>query len=65
MEYVFKNSFPPLHLELFPDNCGDVSDENGERFHQGIVAMEKRCQGKWDVSILTDYCWTLARDVPD
>ena len=51
-----KIHFLNSHLDFFPDNCGDVSDERGERFHQGIAAMEKRYQGKWDVSILADYC---------
>jgi len=27
---------------LFPENCGSVSDEHGERFHQNIAAMEGR-----------------------
>lgn len=30
------------HLEEFPPNCGDYSDEQGERFHQDISVMEKR-----------------------
>jgi hypothetical protein len=25
--------------------------------------MEKRYQGKWNCAMLTDYWWTLARDV--
>jgi hypothetical protein len=29
------------HLDFFPYNCGMVSDEHGERFHQGIATMEK------------------------
>ena len=29
------------HLDFFPDNCGMVSDEHGERFHQEIATMEK------------------------
>ena len=36
------------HLERFPANCGDVSDEQGERFHQDIKEMETRYQGRWD-----------------
>jgi len=31
---------------FFPENLGEVSDENGERFHQDILGMEKRYQGK-------------------
>jgi hypothetical protein len=26
--------------------------------------MEKQYQGKWSLSMLADYCWTLKRDVP-
>ena len=29
------------HLDFFPDNCGMVSDEHAERFHQEIATMEK------------------------
>jgi hypothetical protein len=52
------------HLDFFPENLGAVSDEHGERFHQHISNMEKRYQGKWSLSMLVDYCWTLKRDVP-
>jgi len=34
------------HLDFFPLNCGDVSDEHGERFHQDISMMEHRYKGK-------------------
>ncbi|KAJ4451745.1 hypothetical protein ANN_03216 [Periplaneta americana] len=27
--------------------------------------MEKRYQGQWRTNMPADYCWTLARDVPD
>jgi len=50
---------------FFPENLGEVSDEHGERFHQDILATEKRYQGKWTSSMLADYCWTLKRDVPE
>lgn len=53
------------HLDFFPDNCGAVSDEHGERFHQQIAAFERRYQGKWNAAMLADYCWSLKRDVPD
>jgi hypothetical protein len=59
-----KIHFLHSHLEFFPDNLGAVSDEHGERFHQDIASMEKRYQGKWSPSMLSDYCWTLKRDVP-
>ena len=35
------------HLDFFPENLGEFSDEHGERFHQDILAMDKRYQGKW------------------
>ena len=30
------------HLNYFPANLGDVSEEQGERFHQDIKIMEER-----------------------
>ena len=42
------------HLEKFPDNLGDVSDEQGERFHQTLMAVEERYQGRWDRHMLAD-----------
>jgi hypothetical protein len=50
------------HLDFFSENCVAVSDKHGERFHQDVSSMEKRYQGKWNCSVLADYCWTLARD---
>ena len=32
------------YVDRFPANCGEVSDEQGERFYQGIKEMEKLCQ---------------------
>ena len=34
------------HLDIFPLNCGGVSDEHGERFHQDISVMEHMYKGK-------------------
>ena len=59
-----KIHFIHSYLDFFPENFGEVSDEHGEHFHQDISAMEKRYQGKWNCAMLTDYCWTLARDPP-
>lgn len=50
------------HLDFFPRNLGDMSDEQGERFHQDMLCMEKRYQGKWGPSMMGDYCWFLQRD---
>ena len=33
------------HLDRFPENLGDVSDKQGERFHQDIKVVEARYQG--------------------
>jgi len=60
-----KIHFLESHLDFFPKNLSEVSDKHGERFHQGILAMEKQYQGKLTSSMLADYCWTLNRDVPE
>ena len=60
-----KIHFLESHLDFFAENLGEVSDEHGEIFHQDILAIEKRYQGKWTSSMLADYCWTLKRDVPE
>jgi len=60
-----KIHFLGSHLDFFPENLGEVSDEHSERFNQDIMAMEKRYQGKWTSSMLAYYCWTMKRDVPD
>lgn len=49
------------HLDRFPDNLGDTSEEQGERFHQDIKTMEDRYQGRWDTHMMADYCWNLQR----
>ena len=60
-----KIHFLQSQLNFFPKNLGKVSDEQGERFHQDIMAKEKQYQGKWTLSMLADYYWTLKRDVPE
>ena len=35
-------------LDYFPENLGDVSEEQEERFYQGIRTVEERYQGCWD-----------------
>ena len=39
---TIKLHFLHSHLDKFPENLGDVSDEQGERFRQYIKTMEKR-----------------------
>ena len=57
-----KLHFLDSHLVRFPENCGDVSDEQGEQFHQDIKIMEERYQGTSDTEMMTDYCWSLKRE---
>lgn len=54
-----KMYFLHSHLDFLPPNLGDVSDENGERFHQYIVTMETRYQGHFKPNMMGDYCWFL------
>ncbi|KAI6656209.1 hypothetical protein LOD99_1542 [Oopsacas minuta] len=60
-----KVHFLHSHIDYFPENLGAVSEEQGERFHQDIKTMETRCQGRWDVHMMADYCWCLKRDCID
>ena len=53
------------HLDFFPNNLGTVNDKHGERFHQEILIMENRYQGKWSHTMLADYYWNLMWDVRD
>ena len=57
-----KLHFLDSHLDYFPENLGDYSEEQGERFHQDLKEMERRYQGRWDVNMMADYCWMLKRD---
>ena len=53
------------HSDKFPENLESVSDEQRERFHQNLMAVEERCQGRWDRHILAGYCWSTKRDCPE
>ena len=57
-----KFHYPLSHLDYFPENFGDVSEEQGERFYQDIRTMEERYQGRLDSHMMADYFWTLIRD---
>ncbi|GBM52068.1 hypothetical protein AVEN_131088-1 [Araneus ventricosus] len=59
-----KVHFLDSHLDYFPENLGAVRKEQGERFHQDIKERERRYQGKWNVSMIADYCWMLQTDNP-
>ena len=64
MQYVAENALF-LHLDFFPLNCGDLSDEHGERFYQDISVMEHRYKGKWSAAMLGGCCWMMKRDAPE
>ena len=49
------------HLSEFPANLGDVSEDQGERFHQDVKVMDERYQGRWNCSMMADYCWNPNR----
>ncbi|GFV38224.1 uncharacterized protein TNCV_4792101 [Trichonephila clavipes] len=59
-----KIHFLHSHLDRFPQNLGDFSEEQGERFHQDLWTMEERYHGRWDSHMMADYCWSLQRDLP-
>ncbi|GBO04199.1 hypothetical protein AVEN_116158-1 [Araneus ventricosus] len=59
-----KVHFLDSHLDYFPEKLGAVSEEQGKRFHQDIKKMERLYQGKWNVSMIADYCWIPQRDNP-
>ncbi|GBN06079.1 hypothetical protein AVEN_101414-1 [Araneus ventricosus] len=54
-----KLHFLDSHLDYIPENLGAVSEKQGESFHQDIKEMERRCQEKWNISMISDYCWML------
>jgi hypothetical protein len=57
-----KIHFLHSRLNFFPQNFGAVNDEQGKRFHQDILTMEKRYKGRWDPAMKGDYCWFLIRE---
>lgn len=65
LQHVTKDPFSRFAPGYFPDNLGAVSNEHGERFHQDILNMENRYQGKLSPNMLGDYCWTIKRDQPE
>ena len=49
-------------MRKFPENLGDFSEEQGERFDQDIHTIEERYQGG-RIYTMNDYCWNLCRDL--
>ena len=56
------------HLDTFPENCGAVSDEQGERTHQTMKKMVKcyknKNNGNYD-NLLADAIWMDFYDNPN
>ena len=52
------------HLDKFLENLGSVSDEQEERFHQDLMTVEERYQGRWNRHMMADYCWNIKCDCP-
>ena len=50
------------HLDRFPENLSDFSEEQDERFNQNIKIIEERHQGRWNANMMADYYWNLQRD---
>lgn len=44
-----KVHFLHSHLKSFPENLGDMSEEQGKRFYQDIKEIERRYQDQWNV----------------
>ena len=55
-----KIRFLHSHLDFFPPDVGEISDEHGKRFHQKLKEMENRYQGKI-INMLAGYCLFLQR----
>ena len=52
------------HFDHFPANLGAFSEKQSKRFHQDISEMETRYQGRWNETMMADYCWCLKRHNP-
>jgi len=59
-----KIHFLNLYFCHFSANLGVFSEEQGERFHQDISEMKTRYQGRWNETMMADYCWCLKRHNP-
>ena len=56
-----KMHFLHFHLNFVPENCGAVSDEQGERFHQDIQAKEASYQGFLNEEMIGNNYWMFYR----
>ena len=56
-----KIHFLYLYLDFPLENLDSVSDEQSERFHQDVLTMDHRYQGRWNSS-MEGHCWFLLRE---
>lgn len=57
MSMTLKMHFLNNHLDKFLQQSPKDSDEQGERFHQLVMSIEKRFKGKKVDSMLGEICW--------
>ena len=60
-----KVHFLLLHLNSFPGNLDEISDEQAEQFRQEIMSMEYCYQVSWNGYMKPNYCWMLYHDATD
>ena len=65
-----KIHFHHSHPNFFPPNLGAVSDEHGERFHQGITKMERTIKAngtpaRWETSAECSCVISRGQNTPD
>ena len=66
MQYESEIPLSGVTLGFFsPETLAKSVTNTVKRFHQEVMTVEKRYQGKWTSSMLADYCWTLKMDVLD
>lgn len=53
------------HVEDFPQNCGMLSEEKGERFHQEVRLCEDRFSRNYNKAMMMDYCWFLVDELEE
>lgn len=51
-----KVDFLHSHNDYFPANLGNVSEEQGEKFHLNMKEMDKRYKGIRNVNTIAEYC---------
>ena len=53
------------HLDRSLDNLSDTGDKQGEWFRLDTEVMQEQYQGRWDVSKMINYCWSVGTACSD